>query len=250
MKKIFKSPGPNALTEFAGRNPNENWDSFRAENAGNSYKEILMRALGDQGFICGYCELELNVESFPRPKIEHFHPKCDTSNAEKNWSLDWNNVFVVCAGGEQADKKLYPTPANLSCDAHKNYLDTLRKILIPPEGQLLNPLDMLECPCLFSFNKGTGELGVAEFLTMEDERYDLVDNTLKILNLNCERLKSHRREVLKSYNREIKKARMSGDADFHSKLAERWFRKKWPSFFTTRRLLLGKHAEEFLYHNE
>jgi hypothetical protein len=43
-----------------------------------------------------------------------------TSN--KNWALDWNNIFGVCIGGDDSDKKLHPLPENLSCDSHKNHL--------------------------------------------------------------------------------------------------------------------------------
>jgi hypothetical protein len=75
---------------------------------------------------------------------------------------------------------------------------------------------------------------------------DLVEKTIEILNLNCQRLCDDRLEVLKSYNREVAKARRMNDRQGLSKLARRWFSKKWPSFFTTRRILLGHHAESYL----
>jgi hypothetical protein len=50
--------------------------------------------------------------------------------------LDWNNVFGVCKGG--SDQKKYPTPENLSCDAHKNHILSSAQT----EGVYLNPLDI------------------------------------------------------------------------------------------------------------
>ncbi|MCW2256503.1 hypothetical protein M2263_002594 [Providencia alcalifaciens] len=76
-----------------------------------------------------------------------------------------------------------------------------------------------------------------------------VEQAIRILNLNCDRLCADRREVLKSYNQEVAKARKSNDHDGVRKLAERWFRKRWPSFFSTRCALLGQHAERYLKDN-
>jgi hypothetical protein len=44
----------------------------------------------------------------------------------------------------------------------------------------------------------------------------------------------------------VKKARESNDRTFLERLAAQWFQTRWPSFFTTRRTLLGNAAEEYL----
>ena len=74
----------------------------------------------------------------------------------------------------------------------------------------------------------------------------LAEQTINILNLNCERLCADRWEVLKFYNSQIKKYREMGDRAGLSKLSESIFRNRFPEFFTTWRSLLGKHAEEYL----
>jgi len=44
----------------------------------------------------------------------------------------------------------------------------------------------------------------------------------------------------------VAKARKKNDKECFSKIVTLWFKDKWKSFFTTRRLLLGKHAEIYL----
>ena len=75
---------------------------------------------------------------------------------------------------------------------------------------------------------------------------ELVDQTIKIFNLNCQRLCDERLEVLKHYNQQIAKGRKVNNQNIFEQLAARWFGKQWPSFFTTRRALLGQHAERYL----
>ena len=75
---------------------------------------------------------------------------------------------------------------------------------------------------------------------------ELVINTIDVFNLNCERLKSIRLKVFHDYERTIKLARNNNNPQIKSQLAKVWFNKKWPSFFTTRRIILGDHAEQYL----
>jgi hypothetical protein len=74
----------------------------------------------------------------------------------------------------------------------------------------------------------------------------LVQHTIDVLNLNCDRLVQDRRKLLHFYNRKIAEARKINDRNCFIKLATQWFQKRWPSFFTTRRLLLREHAEAYL----
>ena len=250
MKKIRKSTGPNHLTVYANSNPLENWKSFRDHNGGLSYRELRNHIFDTQGGLCAYCEAQVNDEPESRRGIEHFHPKRDRSNPGKNWSLDWRNVFGVCTGGNYSDKQIHPLPRNLSCDSHKEH----HKKLDNPEGYILNPLDIINAPCLFALNKGTGALEVDEsacekvsFLENNfDSTSDLVSSTIRILNLNCDRLSQQRRKILINYEQQLKKGKLMNDRNIHSKIAFRWFAKEWPSFFSTRRILLGKYAEDYL----
>lgn len=256
MKKINKTPGPNLLTKFADSNPDDSWDTdFKNHNSGKDYQTIRDQILNDQGGLCAYCEIEIRNVPAHKQRVEHFHAKSDKNNPNINWGLDWNNLLGVCIGGDDADPTKYPLPANLSCDSYKNHLVTKRKLDQACEGYLLNPLQILCSPCLFDFDMRTGELKVNEEackqITNDDisnKTVELIENTINILNLNCDRLKENRRRVLFQLEKDKKEMRTLNKSfsDFMSDKTKQWFSNKWPSFFTTRRILLGQHAEVYL----
>jgi uncharacterized protein (TIGR02646 family) len=250
MKKINKSLSANPLTEFAKDNFTANWDDFRNHNQSVDYKKTKSLVFNDQYELCAFCETKV-IESH-KQQLEHFHAKSDKTETH-NWALDWLNIIGVCSGGRDANKTIHPLPANLSCDAYKDYLITQGRLSISCEGYLLNPLYLSAFPCLFDLDKRTGELKIKDNydgIDIESNQYDstakLIESTIEILNLNCDRLKSNRLEVLKFYNQEVKKMRENGDKEGFKKLAERWFSQKWHSYFTTRRIFLSNHAETHL----
>jgi uncharacterized protein (TIGR02646 family) len=254
LKKTNKSLPPNDLTRYAQNFPQHNWDvDFRNSNQGAEYKAIKELIFNEQGGLCAFCENEINDAH--KRRVEHFHPKSDITNSNHNWALDWTNVIGVCLGGSDVDTSLHPLPANLSCDAYKDHLIVKNKLPIACEGYLLNPLQLSAFPCLFDLNKRTGELKAKdgidnEQINIENNHYntvtELVEKTIEHLNLNCDRLNRQRLAVLKQYNQEIAKARKRQDRDIFLKLAKRWFQSRWLSFFTTRRILLNQHAENYL----
>ena len=176
------------------------------------------------------------------------------SVSNKNWALDWQNIFGVCIGGSDSDKNHHSLPDNLSCDAYKDHLIASGTLSKACEGFFLNPLQLPAFPCLFSFDKSSGKL-IPNEKACEQWRapanqyatsYELVEKTIEILNLNCPRLLDNRLAVLKAYNQQITKFRKAKDRRGFIKLAQRWFHTPWPSYFTTRRILLGSHAETYL----
>lgn len=256
MKTIHKTAEPAALEAFRHSNPAADWNRFRADQQGQSYQATKAALMQDQKGLCAFCETDLGSDT-SRQRIEHFHPKSDTANPDTNWALDWRNMLAVCMGGSEpaaTDHSQYPTPDNLSCDAYKDHLITKNQLPLVCEGYLLNPLELCTAN-LFSFNRLTGKLdvdaaacataefnGVNQYASLEQ----LVTETIRILNLNCQRLCDSRLEVMHAYNRFIKQAREIGQADIHRRLTRHWFSKPWPAFFTTRRILLGRAAESYL----
>jgi len=168
-------------------------------------------------------------------------------------------MLAVCDGGSgssQDEQKTHPLPKNLSCDAYKDRLVQMGGLPVACEGYLLNPLDIPAFPQLFAFEKGTwclkpDEEGCA-FVDIPGNAYEttkeLVSFTINNLNLNCDRLKDLRKRLVYNVERNIKKLRESGykPADMPERLVQRYFRNKWPEFFTTLRCLLGDAAEEYL----
>ena len=256
MKKTSKSNCPPCLIRYTQDNPKAIWEEFRQDNQGESYKAVRLQAIQDQGGLCVYCE----TPYLSKPEIfsiEHFHPKAAITDSSINWALDWYNLHAVCRGGR--DKafgalQAYPTPENLSCDAYKDHLVTKKQLPENCEGYLLNPLSLPETK-LFKFNKSNGLLEVDQEAcskaTYSDCNHfpslaDLAEETLQVLNLNCQRLCDARLELLIYYNKKIKEARLKNNKLIFRQLAENWFNTPWPSFFTTRRDLLGQVAENYL----
>jgi uncharacterized protein (TIGR02646 family) len=261
MKKLYKSPSPNELTNYAANYPTDRWDDFcthaaEDQHPGDDYRAIKRRLIDDQGGLCGYCEQQVGDRDSSLQRIEHYHPKSDTSDPAVNWALMWSNVILVCTGGEK-DGESYPLPGNLSCDAHKNRVFGNA----PPQAvgaalaDQITPFTMPAFPCLFCLDMGKGELlpsldacetiDRAQSLPIGSTHRDLTA-TVEALNLNCDRLCQDRLKVRNEYNRRVKEARMANDTTYREKMAHRWFSNRWPIFFTTRRILLGSAAEDYL----
>lgn len=227
MKRINKSLHPNTLSLFYASQPSDSWDDFRNHLQSQSYDQLKELIFQDQGGLCGYCEDSLLHLDKTKRQIEHFHDKSDKDQSVTNWALDWNNVFGVCNGG--ADQgEYFPTPRNLSCDGYKNH------ILKSPhtEGVYINPLDMPYLP-IFNFNKATGFLEPNALICQTLQIYrpnnygsftELVQKTIDVLNLNCDRLVRKRLAVLHEYNRLIKNARINKNPQLLEQLPEHWFK--------------------------
>lgn len=258
MKRINKSSPPNPLTIFYASHPTANWEKFRKHRKVRkkikvkSYSQLKEIIFNDQNGLCAYCESYLLDLGKDKRRIEHFHDKSDTDLSVNNWALDWNNVFGVCNGGTD-EGSTYCLPDNLSCDAHKE-----RALASPnTEGILLNPLDLPLSP-IFLFDKLTGHLNPDINVCTQLDLYtpnnysnfkELVEETIKILNLNCDRLAEKRLKVFKEYNRLRTVARQKKNPNLLKQLPARWLGGEPLSFFTVRRCLLGEAAEEYLLTN-
>lgn len=256
MKHVCKSSEPLSLTQYRQTMPHAKWESMRndAEHGGDvAYSQCRTTTAQDQGHICAYCECKIQHHDPLSCRVEHFHDKSDTSSGH-NWSLEWNTMLAVCLGGEREGQQ-HALPANLSCDAHKNHMKNEKKFLAS-EGWLLNPLQLRAFPALFNVDKATGCLvpnaDACNTVTIDGNQHAttqaLVQHTIDMLNLNCDRLKDERRKVLFHIEGLKKKKR---DANIPPSqalpaLANQLFQAKWPAFFTTLRCLLGQAAEDHL----
>lgn len=257
MKRINKSVPPNKLTQYANLNPSASWDNFRDSNNSSDYSTVKQLIFTDQGELCAYCENSLKETPQYKKSIEHYHSKSDKSNPELNWALNWNNVIGVCFGGSDSKGK-YPLPSNLSCDSHKAHLENIKKLSKQCEGYILNPLDIIATPCLFDFDKSTGKLKanneaclvyIPQYNNYETVA-ELVSETIDIFNLNCDRLIQERLLIFYDFQQKIKAARKINNTKIHKQLTSYWFSNKWPSFFSTRRILLDNYSEQYLEHSQ
>jgi uncharacterized protein (TIGR02646 family) len=269
MKRVRKSEHPpDRLREYLKENPQGTWEGMRrwtkpddrgAEPYGRrAAKDCRERAVEDQGGLCAYCESKIDVKG-PQPcRVEHFHPKSDVAG-DNNWGLDWLNMLAVCDGGQRSRKDELspkPSPANLSCDAHKNRVVQKADIAGQFEGQVLNPLELPSFPNLFAFDQVTGCLSAnveaCTGLTWPHNNFstteELVENTIRVLNLNCKRLAARRRLIVDDIDY-IKDKMISHDVpleEIPAQLVRNYFGDRWPEFFTTLRCCLGPVVEDHL----
>lgn len=260
MKRVIRLDEPAELTGYRADNPVGTWEQMRADAAGReAYEAVRRKLLDGQGSLCGFCEIGLHDIDPLKCRVEHFHPKSDTSTAH-NWALDWQNMIAVCMGGSQRHQQpphaLEPLPENLSCDAHKDQMIQTHRLDEHCEGWIINPLDLPAFPSLFFLEKSTGRLlpdeqacaGIALPGNKHRGTHELVQHTIDMLNLNCARLCEARLRVVWDIERNkklLRERQVPADQALY-RLAERYFRQSWPAFFTTIRFCLGTAAEQYL----
>lgn len=210
MKKVTKSTIPNVLKNYSPSKKCYSWKKFRKNR--RRYLKIKNAIFKDQGGICAYCEQDFSSQKddddYITQMIEHFHPKRDLSST-KDWALDWNNLLGCCTGGTEANKAVFATPNNLSCDKYKEIKLPINDV----EGEIINPIDMPAFPCLFGIDELTGELlsdsHSCQSFTFSDNKKGntkaLVDNTIVVLNLNCNRLLRKRKTHIDNFQKLIEK---------------------------------------------
>jgi uncharacterized protein (TIGR02646 family) len=264
MKRVLKGREPLALTAYRLAMPIGKWDEMKsdAHNGGSqAYQDCRSDLVTQQKGLCAYCEIDIWDNDPLKCRVEHFHPKSDVST-QHNWALDWLNMLAVCNGGSNkhivgGGYYLEPMSQNLSCDAHKDRMIQTKKLAEQCEGWILNPLQLAAFPVLFRLEKSTGRLlpdpvACAIYPEVSNNQhstvYDLVQHTIDMLNLNCERLIAARLLVIRDIGNNIKKQRNAGFSlqQGMNNLVQQYFRSQWKAFFTTIRLCLGQPAEVYL----
>ena len=265
MKRVLKGNEPQTLVTFRNAIPDGTWDQMKNDphfGGPRAYSDCRSQTITDQNGLCAYCEINIRDNAPLKCRIEHFHPKSDT-NSRHNWALDWQNLFGVCNGGTRPEVAavgfhLEPTRENLSCDAHKGQMIQSGRLPAQFEGWIINPLQLPASPSLFRLEMSTGRLlpdarACANGLPGLNNRHarveNLVQNTIDMLNLNCDRLTQSRLRVIHDIEHNKKEQRKRGVTPQQglANLANLYFRISWPAFFTTIRLCLGQAAEDYLH---
>lgn len=263
MKRVLKGNEPASLRTFRLAQPQATWDQLKNDtnNGGmQGYVDIRLETNLNQSGICAYCEIDIRDNNPLQTRVEHFHAKSHTGTPT-NWALHWPNLLAVCAGGSyrygEAPYTLNPIKKNLSCDAHKDHLIQQGQLPLACEGWVIDPLLLPVTPSLFAINKLNGELRADETACANAPAWPnnqhadvkaLVEQTIAVLNLNCDRLCAARRVVLHDIERNINKQRMAGQTTQQGMdlIAKRYLGKPWPGFFTTICLRLGDAADRYL----
>ncbi|MBY0473585.1 MAG: TIGR02646 family protein [Nitrosomonas sp.] len=263
MKRVLRQREPDELARYRRAAPSSTWEQMKSDldsKGPDVYAACRAQLIADQGGICAFCEIDIRDNDPLKCRIEHFHPKSDTSEAH-NWALDWNNLLGVCSGGSNkhgdAPYTQKPLTDNLSCDAHKDQMIQSGKLPAQCEGWIINPAELVASSCLFGLEKSTGKLSpdptncaasLAWPGNCHPDLQTLVQHTIDMLNLNCDRLCQARLAIIKDIERNKKKQRKAGYSAQQglTNLANRYLRRQWPGFFTTIHLCLGAATETCL----
>lgn len=264
MKRVLKGTIPPKLSDYAHAVPQSSWEQMRNDphfQGQQAYNDCRTDCITYQKGLCAYCEINIRDNDPLKCHVEHFHEKSDRTTSH-NWALDWNNMLGVCNGGSHEFVKSpgfyrQPRSANLSCDAHKNQMVQQGRLPKDCEGWILNPLQLTAFPSLFQLKKNTGELkpdpiacGQVSWPGNQHTSVEaLVQNTIKMLNLNCDRLAQERRLIIWDIEHNKKRQRAKGfDSNQGlSNLAQRYLQVQWPAYFTVIRCCLGQAAEQYLH---
>jgi uncharacterized protein (TIGR02646 family) len=225
-----------------------------------AYANCRGAVISDQRGLCAYCEIDIRDNNPLNCRVEHFHPKSDIT-PNHNWSLDWSNLLGVCMGGTMkyanvAGHYLAPLSRNLSCDAHKDQMIQTHKLPQVCEGWILNPLQIPAMATLFKLDKFNGELSAeieqCKQLVINGNQHattaSLVQHTIDMLNLNCDRLATRRLLIVREIERykiKLRKQNIPPSKGLNL-LSQRYFQTVWPEFFTTLRLCIGPAVDMHL----
>jgi len=267
VKRIRRTNEPASLSLYRNAVPNGTWEEMRNDtqwDGRRAYSDCRAQSVSDQGGLCAYCEIDIRDNDPLKCRVEHFHSKSDPARPP-NWALDWQNMLGVCNGGSNPHVTapgfhLSPLKKNLSCDAHKDQQIQSGALPIACEGWILNPLDVHAFPCLFKVGMFDGRLEPDPVVCEELEPWpnnqhasvaDLVQHTIDMLNLNCDRLSKSRLAVIRNIesNKETLRAQGFDAAQGMADLAQRYFHLPWPGFFSVIRNCLGVAAEAHLQAN-
>ena len=249
MKRVQKSPEePGLLARYKQRYPHDTWEKFHHRSR-DGYRQVKQQILHDQHGLCAYCEINIKlteeedrVDDF---RVEHFHPKTGTENAECNYHLEWKNMLGACHGGSQpkvaeAGYRFSKTKEDRSCDVPKGGKSI--------NTEILNPLQIPAKETLFSFDSFSGAMSVDEEKCPEMLRRK-AENTIVELNLNAPRLKRLRKAVIEVLQDQVTEMVGQGlsveetmDQLAHELLVPN-SEDYYPAFFTTIRWFLGEAAE-------
>ncbi|CAK0742068.1 TIGR02646 family protein [Azospirillaceae bacterium] len=247
---------PSGLKAFVDEHPQEReWSVFRDHNGGASLGELMDSLVCAQHGLCCYCEIDL-VEG--DRQVEHYHPKSD-KNSQLNHTTDYHNLMAACCGGTQKniwgpqtqsldeDRYKEPVRKNQSCGQAKGE----HKPDAPGEI-ILDPRMFPKMPSIVYVSSLEGEMKVNK-VACQQYSFDpkQVEETIKLLGLNCPRLKGARKKRWKNLE-EVTKDKVK-DSNFLRKFAHKELQLKeggrLQRFFTTTRTFFGREAERVLAEN-
>ena len=239
MKPIQKPDGPTpGLVDYLScAGEQATYDGFRSHQAGDAYRKLVSALECIQHGLCGYCEIDITEQD---RQVEHVIPQSDPEHG-KDRVLDPENMIVCCKGGTSknpdAARWQKPSKNNRSCgEAKENRVDP----------KCIDPGDLPALPLLMRVNYETGQIS-ADAEVCKDASIDVskVEETIRILGLNVDRLKVARREHWRALSKYLANSEDIREAARRELLPEEGSH-RLKKFFSTTRSYFGPVAEEIL----
>ena len=239
--KVLHS-APAGLVCYVMKGPNDlSWNRFHNDDP-DAYRELRDALLLLQHGLCGYCEQIIPTEDC---QVEHVIPRSSNTNGHPH-DLSTHNLLASCKGGTPRDlfgpetRQHDPDRfGDLSCGQLKG--DLLDKLFIDPRTLPQNR-------ALFRVASNGNIEADSNACLATGMPKDRVDRTIKILGLNCDRLKRAREkrwhminDIYKEYldnpqlMRRVAKAELLPDKN-----------RILPPFFTTNRSYFMPFSEGIL----
>lgn len=189
MKRILKTEAPESFVTFIANKHYDKVSLTQLLQAGRSvdekvifgdlkqdvsFTELKCKLQNEQGYVCCYCCCRIPDTRHPKVVTEHLKPK----SIHKELVAEYANLLASCDGGEDKtgespDRTIYP----LHCDKAKGHKEIE-----------VTPLDE-DCELLFEYTIDGHIKGLS----------DKANQTVNILNLDCNVLVNRRRLAIASY---------------------------------------------------
>lgn len=179
------TPPPASFVQFVHSVPPLNYEDI----PGQVKADLRKRLFDEQNGRCAYCERKLTLEN---TKIEHFHPQsasvasiapaCHARTDEQDLSradVSIKNMLLCCLGVETVGRRGATT-----CDTHKGDEHICERIHSPKHL----PASVVSIVRIEQSGRAVPEV----FPASAEKAVEVIDS---ILNLNSDRLRTHRRQV-------------------------------------------------------
>ena len=242
MKRIRRLQGPiPGLDEYRNRaGANASWQGYRNRPAGlNRYRELIEDLADLQHGLCGYCEIDLREGD---RQIEHVIPVSAPIRGPAH-ALDAGNMIACCRGGAsddpdvRQDSERFP-PSEESCGHAKG--DDIAPAFVDPRT-------LPDLPSLTRVRPDGRIEAEPRACQAAGRSANDVEETIRILGLNVQRLRRARRDYWSNLSRQMPEYRDNPDA------IENWARSQLfpqngslPKFFTASRSYFGELGERVL----
>jgi uncharacterized protein (TIGR02646 family) len=186
MRRIEKGKEPSCLEELRGT-PGADWSSV----SGDQKQQMRKHTWAEQRGLCAYCMSRLPKDDAASMKIEHYEARAGA----KDKQFTWSNLLGVCLGdvgireGEEGAEKRF------HCDTYRGHL--------AKDDQALHVHPAHHPPdagTRFSYTTA-GEIRPASDLPADESAR--VENTIRRLNLNIDRLKRNRAAVIDAARKQL-----------------------------------------------